>query len=97
MKTTQLRDYAIKRGQLDRFAELWRTQVKPLRERQGFVVEGAWKVPSEEHFVWVVSYDGPNGWDAANEAYYDSPERKTMDPDPASLILSQRTAFIDRV
>ena len=97
MKTTQLRDYAIKPGQLDRFAELWRTQVRPLREKQGFVVEGAWKVPSEEHFVWVVSYDGPNGWDAANKAYYDSPERKTMDPDPASLILSQRTAFIDRV
>jgi len=44
-----------------------------------------------------VSYDSPDGWEAANKAYYDSPERKAMDPDPASFILSQRTAFIDRV
>ncbi len=97
VKTTQLRDYTIKPGQLHRFAELWRTNVRPLREKKGFVVEGAWKVPSEEHFVWIVSYDGPDGWDAANKSYYDSPERKAMDPDPASFILSQRTAIIDRV
>jgi hypothetical protein len=97
MKTTQLRDYTIKPGQLDRFAEVWRTKVRPLREKMGFVVEGAWKIRSEEHFLWIVSYDGPDGWDAANTSYYESPERKAMDPDPASFILSQRTAFIDRV
>jgi hypothetical protein len=97
VKTTQLRDYTIKPGQLDRFAEVWRTKVRPLREKQGFVVEGAWKIPSEEHFVWIVSYAGPGGWDAASKSYYDSPERKAMDPDPASFILSQRIAFIDRV
>ena len=56
VKTTQLRDYTIKPGQLDRFVEVWRTSVRPLREKTGFVVEGAWKVPSEEHFVWIVSY-----------------------------------------
>ena len=67
------------------------------RGTRGFVVEGAWKIPTEERFVWVVSYDRPDGWDAANAAYYDSPERKTMDPDPASFIQSQRTAFIDPV
>jgi hypothetical protein len=47
--------------------------------------------------VWIVSYDGPGGWEAASKAYYDSPERKAIDPDPATLILTQRTAFIDRV
>jgi NIPSNAP protein len=97
VKKIQLRDYAIKPGQLDRFVELWRTQVRPVREKQGFVVEAAWKVPSEEHFVWIVSFDPATGWEAANKSYYDSPERKAMDPDPASLILSQRTAFIDPV
>jgi hypothetical protein len=97
VKTTQLRDYTIKPGQLDRFAELWRTSVRPLRQAKGFTVEGAWKIPSEERFVWIVSYDGPGGWEAASTAYYDSPERKAIDPDPATLILTQRTAFIDRV
>ena len=97
MKTTQLRDYRIKPGELDRFADLWRTSVRPLRQQKGFTVEGAWKIPSEERFVWIVSYDGPAGWDEANRAYYESPERKAMDPDPTSFIIAQRTVFIDRV
>jgi len=97
MKQRQLRDYTIKTGQLDRFVELWRRGVRPLREKQGFVVEGAWTIPSEDRFVWIVSYDRPDGWEAANRAYYASPERTAMDPDPASLIQAQRTAFIDPV
>ncbi|MHB8630938.1 MAG: antibiotic biosynthesis monooxygenase family protein [Candidatus Limnocylindria bacterium] len=97
MKTIQLREYTIKPGQLDRFADAWRSGVRPLREQQGFVIEGAWTIPSEEHFVWIVSYDGPDGWDAADRAYYGSPERTALDPDPASFILAQRTAFIDQV
>ncbi len=97
MKTTQLREYTIKPGQLDAFVTVWARSVKPLRERTGFVIEGAWTIPAEERFVWIVSYDGAAGWDAANKAYYDSPERKAMDPDPASFILQQRTTLIDPV
>lgn len=97
MKTTQLRDYTIKPGELAHFAELWATKVRPLRKARGFVVEGAWKIPTEDRFVWIVSHDGPEGWEAANRAYYESPERTTMDPDPATLILSQRITFIDPV
>ena len=96
MKTTQLRDYAIKPGQLDAFADLWSKNVRPLRQKKGFTVESAWKIPSEDRFVWIVSYDGPDGWEAANQAYYESPERKAMDPDPASFITEQRTAFIEK-
>ena len=97
MKTTQLRSYMIKAGELDAFAQLWSKTVRPLRKKMGFVIEGAWKIPSEERFVWVVAYDGPDDWEAANRAYYDSPERKAMDPDPASFIVAQRTVFIDSV
>ena len=97
MKTTQLRDYSIKPGRLDDFVRAWSRGVRPLRQRRGFVIEGAWKILAEERFVWIVSYDGADGWEAANKAYYDSPERKAMDPDPASLIKAQRTAFIDSV
>jgi hypothetical protein len=97
MKTTQLRDYTIRPGQLDTFVELWTTHVRPLRKKKGFVIEGAWKIPTEERFVWIVSYDGPDGWEPANHKYYESPERKAMDPDPSSFILSQRTCFISAV
>ena len=65
MKQTQLRDYTIKPGQLTDFVRVWRTGVRPIREERGFVVEGAWTIPSEERFVWVVSYDRPDGFEAA--------------------------------
>lgn len=97
MKTVQLREYTIKPGQLGAFVDMWARTVKPLRERTGFVIEGAWTVPAAERFVWIVSHDGPAGWEAANTAYYDSPERKAMDPDPASFILEQRTTLIEPV
>lgn len=97
MKTTQLREYTIREGDLDRFADAWAKGVRPLRLKKGFVIEGAWKIPTEGKFVWVVSYDRPDGWEAANAAYYDSPERKALDPDPASFIVARRTVFIDRV
>ncbi len=95
MKTMQLRDYTIAAGQLDRFTELWQKSVKVLRERAGFKIEGVWRVPAEDRFVWILTYDGPDGWETANKAYYDSPARKAVDPDPAKLIVSQRTAFIE--
>jgi hypothetical protein len=97
MKTTQLREYTIKPGELDTFANVWAAGVRPLRLKMGFVIEGAWKIPTEDKFIWVVSYDGPDGWEATNKRYYDSPERRALDPDPATFILAQRTTFIDRV
>jgi hypothetical protein len=97
VKTSQLREYTIKPGEIDRFVDAWRTGVRPLREKQGFVVEGAWTIHGEDRFVWIVSYAGPAGWEEANRAYYESPERKALDPDPASFILTQRTAIIDQV
>lgn len=97
MKTIQLREYAIKPGQLETFAKVWANGVKPLRTKMGFTVEGAWTIPAEEKFVWIVSYDGPDGWEAANTRYYGSPERKALDPDPASFIAAQRTVLIDPV
>ena len=95
MKTTQLRDYKVRPGELDRFTEVWSKKVRPLRVKLGFVVEGAWRIPSEDRFVWVVSYEGPLTWDAANRSYSESPERKAMDPDPASFLVGQSLSLID--
>jgi antibiotic biosynthesis monooxygenase (ABM) superfamily enzyme len=97
MKQTQLRDYTIKPGQLKDFVRVWENGVRPIRQKRGFVVEGAWTIPTEERFVWVVSYDRPDGFEAAVKAYMESPERKALDPDPASFIVTQRVAFIDPV
>jgi hypothetical protein len=82
----QLRMYAIDEGKLDEFVRGWRGGVVPLRRRMGFTVAGAWTIPEESRFVWIVGYDGPEGFAARNEQYYASPDRAGLDPDPARLV-----------
>jgi hypothetical protein len=90
-KTSQLRMYRIAEGKLQEFVDGWRSGVVPLRLKQGFTVDGAWVAEEESRFVWIVSYDGPEDWNAKDAAYYASPERKSLEPDPAKLIAeSQR-------
>ena len=90
---TQLRVYRIRHGQLAQFVREWREQIAPLRERHGFVVEHAWASEQESAFVWALRFDGED-WDSADRAYYDSAERRAMDPDPARLIESPDAFFV---
>ena len=82
-----LRVYRIRPGELDAFVAEWRAAVVPLRRRLGFTVEHAWTSREADTFAWLLGYDGPQSWQAANAAYYDSPERAALDPDPARLIV----------
>jgi hypothetical protein len=95
---TQLRDYRIRAGELDRFVEEWRATLAPLRRARGFEIPAAWTIPEEDRFVWLLAH--PGGWDAfieADEAYFASPERASFDPDPARLIEEQRNARLTDV
>ncbi len=80
---SQLRMYKAKEGELDAFIAEWRAGVVPLRRRFGFRVEGAWAIREKNEFVWIISYDGPDGFEARDAAYYASPERRALTPDPA--------------
>jgi hypothetical protein len=91
-----VRVYRIKPGELDAFVAEWRTAVVPLRRRFGFTVEHAWASVDDDTFVWVVGYDGGD-WDAAEEAYYDSDERRALDPDPARRVIEQNSFFASAV
>lgn len=72
--TTELRDYLIASGDLDAFVDEWRRGVVPLRQRHGYRIDGAWVVPEEDRFVWLLSLDvPPDQWNARNAAYYDDP------------------------
>ena len=95
---TQLRDYRITDGELDRFIQEWQANLAPLRRACGFTIAGAWTVQDESRFVWLLSH--PDGWDAFQEAdarYFASPERASFDPDPARLIVEQRNARLVEV
>jgi hypothetical protein len=88
----QLREYRIRPGEIERFAEEWRSRLAPLRQAMGFSIPAAWTVPEEDRFIWLLEH--PGGWDAfakADAAYHASPERAAMDPDPARLIADQRS------
>ena len=94
----QLRDYRIVPGELDRWVDEWRTHLAPLRRACGFEVAGAWRVPEEGRFVWLLVHRG--GWaafEAADAAYFASPERAGFDPDPARLIVEQRNVRVEAV
>ncbi len=92
----QLRTYTINKGALSEWTEEWRTQLVPLREKQGFKVLEAYTIPSTNQFVWLMAFEGEN-WESADQAYFDSPERKTMQPDPARLIARMENVFVTRV
>ena len=83
----QLRIYTVGAGAMDAWIGEWRRHVEPLRRRFGFQVIGPWVIAAEDRFVWILGYDGADGWQAADEAYYASAERRAIDPDPARHLL----------
>jgi hypothetical protein len=80
----QLRIYTIESGALTDFVEEWRAHIAPLRRRLGFRVLGPWV--DGNTFVWLLGYDGEDGFAAADARYYASPERTSVSPDPARHI-----------
>ncbi len=76
----QLRIYRVKPGATDEFLSIWREDLRPLRERHGFEVVGEFFNEEEREFVFLVGYA------AAEEAYYDSPDRHAVLRDPGPLV-----------
>ncbi len=76
--------YTIKPGELDEFAQEWGEKILPLRLQSGFRVLGPWVIDETNQFIWILEHDG--NFDIADSRYYDSPDRKKMNPDPARHI-----------
>jgi hypothetical protein len=93
----EVRDYRIRHGRMDDWIAGWRAGVVPLREAAGFRILGAWVDREHDRFLWVIGYSGADGFAAANDRYYDSLERATLDPDPADLIEDATKATVERV
>jgi len=68
--------------------------VLPLRQKFGFKIENAWVICERNEFVWIVSYDGTESWESKDAAYYNSPERKALNPDPARYIAQVNHWFL---
>jgi len=97
LTTTQLRTYTIRPGFVEQWIAEWQEQVKPLREKLGFKIQGAWIVIATSQFIWIMTYDGPHKWEDLDASYFNDPERKAMDPNPARLIEKMEEVFIEPV
>lgn len=79
---------------MNMFLEAWQKGVYPLRIKSGFKIEGAWVMKEKNKFIWILSYDGPEGFEAKDSAYYASQARTTLTPDPADYIADAEKYFI---
>ena len=78
---------------MDDWVAEWSAKIRPPRQQHGFAVLGAWVVAGTDEFIWLLCYDGPLSWEDAHAAYYASPQRTTLDPDPARHIAQARKDF----
>jgi hypothetical protein len=92
----QVRTYKIKPGDMEEFVALWRDHIVPARAAHGFQVLGAWN-DDDGTFVWVVGHEAPDGWDAVEKAYYDSPERQGVPRNPSELMDGAETKVLTPV
>ena len=86
--TSQLRIYDIKPGLLDEFVDKVAAQIIPLRKQHGFGVSGPWRNDADNQFIWVVHYDGEDGFEAAAQRYYNDPARAELPFTPSDYILN---------
>jgi NIPSNAP len=93
---TQLRVYTINKGRLDDFVKAWTAGVYPLRLKMGFRIDGAWVNRKRNEFIWLLRHDGDD-WEALEKAYYASPERAAVNPDPAQYIAKAEKWFVTPV
>jgi hypothetical protein len=68
--------------------------ILPLRRKYGFEVVGAWTARDEDTFVWII---GHAEFEAANERYYASPERVSLDPDPTRHLAESDAKMMDPI
>ncbi len=92
----QLRDYRVLPNALAEWVKEWDEKVRPLREQHGFKVVGAWTIEAESRFVWILSWEGDVSFEDADRAYYESPERLALAPDPARHIVSSEHWMLRR-
>jgi hypothetical protein len=92
----QLRDYRVDPAHFTDFLAAWSAGVLPLRRAAGFTVE-AWAIEAEARFVWLIGYDGPDSFEDADAAYYASPARVALEPDPAQWVLEGHHAAVKPV
>ena len=84
----QLRQYHIHTGQMGQWLELFHEHIKPLHERLGIPIIGAWQSSDQASFIWIRAFDNASVISSTEAAYFAAPERKALGDLPQKLIAS---------
>ena len=95
--TAQVRTYTVREGLLDEWVRRRREEIVPLRLEFGFCLGGAWVDRERHHFIWEISYEGPESFAERNRHYWGSPEREAMALDPKDYLVSTDVREVTRV
>ncbi|GHD20600.1 NIPSNAP family protein [Nocardiopsis kunsanensis] len=95
--TTQVRTYTVRDGLLDEWVRRWKEEIVPLRLEFGFSLGGAWIDRERHHFIWEISYEGPETCAERNSQYWGSPKREAMALDPKDYLVSTDVREVIRV
>jgi hypothetical protein len=90
----QLRIYEVKDGEMEAFLGIF-PAVVAARQAVGFEVVGAWMIPEDGQFIWIVG--AADGIETTSERYYASEQRKEIEPEPAKLLETIDTRIMVRV
>lgn len=93
----QLRIYQLHPGAFDEFYAYWRDNIAPAREANGFTILSAWYDAEANEFIWVVRWDGEGSFEAADAAYYASPERSKLPMSFSQYIASSTVRMIETI
>lgn len=83
-KAAQFRLYTVNKGMLDKFTELFTSQIGPLHDEAGIPILSAWKYPKQNEFLWFRGFDSLDAMEPALEKYNALPGRKALGDLPQS-------------
>jgi hypothetical protein len=71
--------------------------LRPLRQRHGFEIVGAWVVPKDNRFIRILGWNDKESFKIADNKCYTSNAGKKIKPDPARYLKKTRTSMMKKV
>jgi len=76
----------------------WITTSLPVGLTRGAGKDGSipWVAGPQNRYIYIVSYEGPESWQAKVEEFYSSPEYAAVSPDLQARIVDRAFMFVER-
>jgi hypothetical protein len=96
-KAADFRLYTVNKGMMDRFVELFTSQLAPLHEAAGIPILSAWKYPQQSEFLWFRGFESLDSMKSQLETYSAQPGRNALGDLPQSHHAKQEIREVEYV